>query len=45
MRYGKEKQIKNNIINYVTFGNHDVDSLVSEGINFSTYLHKTFYLL
>jgi hypothetical protein len=28
------------IINFVTFGNHDVDSLVSEGINFSNYLYN-----
>ena len=29
-----------NIIHFVTFGNHDVDALVSEGINFSTYLQN-----
>ena len=29
-----------NITHFITFGNHDVDSLVSEGINFSTYLHN-----
>lgn len=39
--YAVQKYPKDDgIINYVTFGNHDVDSLVSEGINFSTYLHN-----
>lgn len=41
MIYAVDKYPKDdNIIHFVTFGNHDVDSLVSEGINFATYLHN-----
>ena len=41
MVYAVDKYpMDNNIIHFVTFGNHDVDSLVSEGINFATYLHN-----
>lgn len=41
MMYAVDKYpMDKNIIHFVTFGNHDVDSLVSEGINFSTYLRN-----